>query len=369
MRMSVNAHLVQINDRLVGDGQPCWIVAEVGVNHDGVVEQAVRLIEAAAEAGADAVKFQRRDPATLLTREALEAPYAKPGSFGETYGLHRAALELPADGWPDLAATAFILDLDFFASAWDHRSVDALVAFRWHNDAPACCALKVPSACLTDLPLLDHMAQTGLPLVMSTGMADMDDVEAAVAAVLRHHDQLVLMACTASYPAENSDLNLRTIQTLKERFELPVGWSGHERGVSTSVCAVALGANVVERHFTLDRTLPGPDHAASLEPPGFRRLVRDIRNLEVALGDGVKRVLPAEASARARLAKSVVTARAIAAGTVLGPEDLTIKGPGTGLSPRLLPELIGRVAPGALEVDVVVPKEAMGWPKGGDRLP
>jgi len=263
---------VRIGDRWVGDGHPCLIVAELGLNHGGDPSQAETLIRAAAVAQADAVKLQKRTIDRLLAPEALAAPYRGEHSFGPDYGSHRRALELPDAVWPDLKALAESLGLIFFASAWDGPSVDFLEAL----GVPC---HKLPSACLTDYSLIDYAAQKWhKPLILSTGMSDMEEVRIAVDIaerhrVSRHFGGLILLQCCSTYPSVPDDLNLHVIHPYREMFRWPVGYSGHETGLAPSLAAVALGACLVERHFTLDRRAKGPDHRASLEPDDFKRLV------------------------------------------------------------------------------------------------
>ena len=345
---------VRIGERLVGDGQPCFIVAEAGVNHNGQLELAKRLVGVAVRAGADAVKFQKRSIPAILIREALDMPYLKPNSLGATYGEHRQRLELPEEAYWELVDLCRKEGITFLASAWDQRSAD----FVEELGVPA---FKIASADLTNLPLVEHIARKRKPIIMSTGMSEMEEVVDAVNTVLRVHDQLILLQCTSAYPSEYVDLNLRAIEMLRREFGCLVGYSGHERGLATTEAAVALGACLVERHFTLDRTLPGPDHAASLEPRGLELLVRDIRHVEVALGAPQKRVLPSEVPVRERLAKSVVAARHIPAGHRIAGEDLAVKGPGTGISPRHLGRLIGVVARRDIPADTLIPPEALEW--------
>lgn len=347
---------IRIGDRTIGDGQPCFFIAEAGVNHNGSVDVARQLIDVAAEAGADAVKFQKRTPEDILIAEALERRYDTPTALGSTYGEHRERLELSYESYVELAERCRSRDIIFLASAWDAKSVDFLDDF----GVPA---YKTASADLTNLPLLDYIASKGKPLMISTGMSDMEEIADAVATVRRHHDEIVLLQCTSSYPAENAELNLRVIPALREKFDVLVGYSGHERGLAPSEAARALGACVIERHFTLDRAMPGPDHAASLEPGGLRALVRNIHNIEAALGDGRKRVLESERPVRERLAKSVVAAVDIPAGTPIRGDMLTVKGPGSGISPRDLPRLEGVIAAADIRRDTLLPVEALEWPR------
>jgi sialic acid synthase SpsE len=214
---------------------------------------------------------------------------------------------------------------------------------------------------LTDLDLLEYIARKGRPMIVSTGMSTLAEVDQAVERILRHTNQLILLQCTSAYPSEFVDVNLRVMDTFRSRYGVLVGYSGHERGIAVSAAAAALGACVVERHFTKDRTLSGPDHAASLEPIGLEKLVRDIRHIELAMGSSEKRVAPAEVPVRARLGKSVVAAQHIEAGAIIRAEMLTAKSPGDGIPANQLERLIGRVA--AIDVirDTLVPNEALEW--------
>lgn len=345
---------IRIGERLVGDGQPVFIVAEAGVNHNGERGLALRLVEVAARAGADAVKFQKRVIAAILTRAALDAPYIKPGSLGATYGDHRARLELPEEVYWELVDHCRKQGVVFLASAWDPASADFLEEL----GAPA---FKIASADVTNLPLVEHIARKRRPIIMSTGMSELDEIADAVNTVRRHHGELILLQCTSAYPSENHELNLRAMDLLRREFGALVGYSGHERGLAPTEAAVALGAAVIERHITTDRTLPGPDHAASLEPRGLELLVRNVRNIEAALGVAEKRVLPSERPVRERLGKSVAAARDIRTGTAITEADLAVKGPGTGISPRWLRRLVGVVARRDIAADTLVPPEALEW--------
>jgi sialic acid synthase len=339
---------------VVGDGRPCFVLAEGGVNHNGNPELAEDLVRIAAECKADAVKFQKRTLHELLTRGAIERPYVNANSLGATYGEHRLKLELSDEVWQRLRNLATSLGLEFLGSAWDRGSADMLEAL----DTPA---FKTASAVLTDLDLLEYIARKRRPMIVSTGMSTIEEVDQAVERIVRHTDQLILLQCTSSYPSEFADLNLRVMDTYRQRYGVLVGYSGHERGISVTEAAATLGACLVERHFTRDRTLPGPDHAASLEPIGLAKLVRDIRQIEVAMGSPDKRILPAEVQVRMRLAKSVVAARDIAAGAVMSAEMLTAKGPGDGIPANHLARLVGRVAAVDVPADTLLPTTALDW--------
>ena len=353
----MSAHTITIGRRTVGDGQPCFVIAEGGVNHNGDPRLATELVHIAARCQADAVKFQKRTINELLTREALERPYLHANSLGATYGEHRLKLELSTQDWRRLRDIASGLGLEFMGSAWDHSSADLLDEL----DTPA---IKTPSAVVTDLDLLEHIARKGRPMIVSTGMSTLEEIDQAVDRILRHTDQLILLQCTSAYPSEFIDINLRVMDTYRQRYGVLVGYSGHERGIAVSEAAATLGACVVERHFTKDRTLPGPDHAASLEPVGLEKLVRDIRHIEMAMGSTEKRVAPAELAVRSRLGKSIVAADDIQMGTVIRAGMLLAKSPGDGIPANRLEELIGRVAPIDVPRDTLLPMDALNWRLG-----
>lgn len=274
---------VRIGNKLVGDDQPCYIVAEIGINHNGDVNLAKRLISVALAAGCDAVKFQKRTVAVVYTPEELAKPRESP--FGETNGDLKYGLEFGREEYAEIDAFCKSVKMRWFASPWDEASVDFLDQF----DLPA---YKVASASLTDDNLLRHIRNTGKPIILSTGMSTYDEIDHAVEVLGK--ENLILMHATSTYPASYGELNLRVIPALSLRYGVPVGYSGHETGIPSSVCAVAIGACCVERHITLDRAMWGSDHAASLEPNGINRLVRDVRLWEQSKGDGNKRVFESE---------------------------------------------------------------------------
>lgn len=346
---------IKIGDKFVGKGYPCYFIAEAGVNHNGSLELAKRLVDAAASSRADAVKFQKRCIDDILIKQALDQPYNSSSALGATYGEHRQRLELSEDEFAELSKHCRTKGITFLASAWDMRSADFV-------DSLNVPAFKIASADLTNLPLLEHIARKGKPVILSTGMSTIEEIAEAVEAILKHNEQLVLLHCVSNYPCESVEVNLRVMETLKNQFGLPVGYSGHEKsGWSITLGAVALGAVLVERHFTLDRTLPGPDHAASLEPLGLLRLVANIKDLEAAMGTPERRISDAEMAVRKRLAKSIVARCDIEAGTIIRPEMLTVKGPGSGLKPKYLPLLYGKTARFTLKADSIVPREALEW--------
>lgn len=275
--------IVQIAHHGIGPGNPCFVVAEIGINHNGSIKTALRLIDAAIDAGCEAVKFQKRTVDLVYSPEDLARPRESP--FGATNGDLKRGLEFGRDEYRIIDAHCRERDIPWFASCWDEASVEFMEEF----DLPC---FKVASACLTHDDLLERHRSTGRPLILSTGMSTMEQIRHAVNLVGR--ERLVILHTTSTYPSPVEHLNLRVMDTLRREFRCPVGYSGHEVGLQTSVAAVALGACMIERHLTLDRAMWGSDQAASIEPHGFARMVRDIRTVELALGDGEKRVLDDE---------------------------------------------------------------------------
>jgi sialic acid synthase SpsE/sugar phosphate isomerase/epimerase len=327
---------IRIGQRLVGDGHPAFIIAEAGINHNGSVETARRLIDVAAEAGADAVKFQMRDAEELFRAGVVEDMSAEDIGFQYIMQLIKHC-ELTRDQYADLAQYTASKGLMFLCTPWDKRSVEVLEEL----GVPA---YKIASADLTNLDLIEHVASRCRPMLVSTGMSTRKEIETTVVFMRKLGAQFALLHCNSSYPAAFKDIHLRHIQTLKNRFGCPVGYSGHELGISVSEAAVALGASIIERHFTLDRTMRGPDHAMSLEPQGLHKLVRDIRHIEEAMGSDVRMMTRGEYMNRKVLGKSVVATRTIAPGEVITREMCAVKSPAHGLSPQRLLDVVGRTA-------------------------
>lgn len=274
---------VKIGNKIIGDDHPCYIVAEAGINHNGSLDVAKRIIGAASDVGCDAVKFQKRSIDIVYTAEELAKPRENP--FGPTNGDLKRGLEFGLKEYKEIDAYCKSRGIAWFASCWDEKSVDFIGQFD-----PPC--YKIASASLTDKGLLRHARSKGKPIILSTGMSDMKMIEDAVN--ILGTDNLVIMHCTSTYPSKPEELNLRGIATMRQSFNVPIGYSGHEVGVYTTLAAVVLGASMAERHMTLDRAMWGSDQAASVEPQGFRRLVADIRMWEAAKGDGKIRIYDSE---------------------------------------------------------------------------
>jgi len=274
---------VKIKDRLIGDNQPCLVIAEIGINHNGDFEIARKLISASDLSGCEAVKFQKRTIDVVYSEEELVKPRENP--FGDTNGDLKRGLEFGFEEYQQINEYCNIHNIMWFASCWDEGSVDFMEQFN-----PPC--YKIASASLTDDNLLRYHRRFGHPIILSTGMSTLEQIDHAVEVL--GTEELIIMHCTSTYPSKPEELNLKGIQTLRERYGVPIGYSGHEVSLSTSLAAVTLGACIIERHITLDRAMWGSDQAASIEPHGFSRLVRDIRAVEAAMGDGVKRVYESE---------------------------------------------------------------------------
>ncbi len=320
----------------VGDETPCYVIAEIGHNHQGDVEKCKQLFDAAKDCGANAVKLQKRDNKSLFTRVMYASPYASDHAFGDTYGTHREALEFGREEYVELMAYAEEIGITFFSTAFDIASADFLAEL----DVPA---YKIASGDLKSIPLLRHVAEIGKPIIISTGGGSMEDVRRAYETIMPINQQLCIMQCTAGYPPEFSELNLRVIETFRDAFpDTVIGFSSHDSGISMPLIAYMLGARMVEKHFTLNRAMKGSDHAFSLEPPGLRRLVRDLNRTIESLGDGVKRTYPSEEKPLYKMAKKLVAVRDLPGGHVITDSDIAMKTPNDGLSPLHYDDLIGR---------------------------
>lgn len=322
-----------------------FIIAEAGVNHNGDEKMALELVEAAAKSGADAVKFQTFSADKLTRKGAEKAEYQKQATGGgDQHGMLKA-LEMSEGLHRRLFARCTELGIEFMSTAFDDESLDFLVDLGIKR-------IKVPSGEITNAPLLRHMASKGLPLIVSTGMAELEEVVAAIGVISAAResrgfteplgDIVTILHCTSNYPTESADVNLRAMITMARTTGLPVGYSDHTLGLAVSTGAVALGARVIEKHFTLDSRLPGPDHKASLEPDQLAALVRQIRDVEVALGSDVKAPTASELPVRDLVRRSVTTVRPLAAGATVGRDDVTLMRPGTGIPPIDIDKVIGR---------------------------
>lgn len=318
------------------------IIAEAGVNHNGDLVLARQLIDVAAEAGADLVKFQTFSADRLVTTHAIKADYqTKATDAGESQHAMIRRLELTRDMHEALIAHCKSRGIQFFSTGFDPESIDLLVELGLD-------CFKIPSGEITNLPYLRHVGRYGKPVILSTGMATLGEIEAALAVLEQagtSRDHITVLHCNTEYPTPMADVNLRAMLTIRDAFAVAVGYSDHTAGIEVSIAAVALGATVIEKHFTLDRNLPGPDHKASLEPNELKAMVAAIRNIEQALGDGIKRPSVSELKNKPIARKSLVAACAIRAGELFSETNLVAKRPGTGLSPMRWEEVLGRKAP------------------------
>ena len=343
---------MKIGNRKVGDGHPAYVIAEIGVNHNGILQYALDLIDAAVEAGVDAVKFQKRNLQDLYPEKYLED--ANVGEKNLNYLLPiLKRVELSDDDYYRIVEYCQQKDVTFLCSAFDRESVD----FVEELGVPA---FKVASADMINLPLLDHLVQKEKPLIVSTGMSRMDEVRTTVQFLKDRDADFALLHCNSTYPAAFEDINLLFMDQLRQ-FGVPVGYSGHERGIAVSTVAAALGACIIERHITLDRTMDGPDHAASLEPHGFAKMVRDIRQTATAMGAGEEKFMTrGEILNREVLAKSLVAARDIQPDETIQADMVTVKGPGQGLSPQRYTELLGKTIKRKIDKDEPFQKRDLG---------
>lgn len=327
------------------------IIAEAGVNHNGDSDRAHRLIDAAADAGADLVKFQTFDAGRLVTALAAKADYQKSGTpAGESQLEMLRKLELSRATHEALIGHCRARNIGFLSTAFDEQCVDLLVELGLDR-------FKIPSGEITNLPYLRYIGRFGKPVILSTGMATMDEINSALTALENAgtpRARITVLHCTTEYPTPMCDVNLRAMLAIRDAFGVEVGYSDHTAGIDVAVAAVALGATVIEKHFTLDRALPGPDHKASLEPAELRAMIASIRNIEQALGDGIKRPSPGECKNMAVARKSLVAARVIRAGERFSASNLAAKRPGTGISPMRWDDVIGRTAPRDFAADELI---------------
>lgn len=328
---------ITIDQRLVTDETDCYIIAEIGHNHQGEMDKARELIKAAKDCGADAVKTQKRDNRNLFTKAYFDRPYDNPNSFGKTYGEHREFLEFGKSEFAELKAYADEIGITFFATAFDEASADFLSDL----DMPA---YKIASGDLRNLPLIEYVASLGKPMIVSVGGGSIDDAQRVYDTVMPVNPQLALLQCTMSYPTEPSDMNLRVIGAMRDRFpDVTVGFSDHYNGIAMASAAFVLGARVIEKHFTLNHTWKGTDHALSLEPIGFRKMVRDLQRINQGLGSHEKTCLECEKGAIQKMGKALVAATDLESGTVLDQQHIAARSPGgDGLPPSEITNLLGQ---------------------------
>jgi N,N'-diacetyllegionaminate synthase len=337
---------VKIANRLIGEGEPCFIIAEAGLNHNGDVNLAKELINAAKEAGADAVKFQSFKAENVVTRKAPKAKYQKQttSSVESQYEMIKK-LELSAGNFEELAFHAQRNGIMFLSTPFDNGSVDLL-------DALGVPAFKIASGEITNLPLIKYIAQKGKPIILSTGMCSLAEISEALQVIQSEGTkEILLLHCVSSYPTKMEDANLKAMGTLRDAFKLPVGLSDHSLGITIPIAAVALGACVIEKHFTLDKGLPGPDHQSSLEPEELKQMIKAIREVEKAMGDGNKMPTEEEKQIQRVARRSIIARVNIPKGTIITEAMLGIKRPGTGVEPKYLNKVIGAVARCRIEQD------------------
>lgn len=331
----MNRNLV-IDGVSIGQDTDCYVIAEIGHNHQGSVNTAMDMFKSAKECGANAVKLQKRDNKSLYTRELYNSPYTSENAYGATYGEHREALEFGKSEYSQLMACAKDLGITMFATAFDFKSADFLADMNMP-------AFKVASGDLTSIPLLKHIAKYKKPIVLSTGGGTIADVKRAYDAIMPINPNLCILQCTAAYPIyDYNDMNLGVISAFLENFpDVVIGSSDHESGISMALVAYVLGARVIEKHFTLNRSWKGTDHAFSLSPAGLKKLVRDLRRTKKALGDGIKKKFSCEEKPLYKMSKKLVAACDLPVGHVIKAADVTIKSPGDGLAPYELDNVIG----------------------------
>lgn len=318
------------------DKGSCYLIAEIGHNHQGNLKVALDMIKVAADCGVDAVKFQKRDNKNLYTKIMYSKPYDNENSFGLTYGEHREFLEFGWDEYAALKKCAQESNVEFMCTAFDFESVDFL-------EKLGITSYKLASGDLTNTPLLEYIAKLNKPMFVSTGAATLEEIHIAYDAIHKHNNKLCFLHTTCTYPTNYEDLNLLAIKTLREEFpDAIVGYSGHDNGILASTIAYMLGATVIEKHFTINHSWKGTDHKFSLEPEGMRKQIRDLRRIDAAFGNGEKRVNDYEADAKRKMGKSLYAKRALQAGYVLTEKDIVIKSPAGGLPPYYLNNIVGK---------------------------
>ncbi len=339
--------MIKIENRYISEDYPTFIIAEAGVNHNGSLELAKKLVDVAKEAGVDAVKFQTFKTEKVVSKFAPKAEYQikNTGNNESQYEMIKK-LELTEEEFIELYKYTKEKGLIFLSTPFDFESADFL-----EDLVPA---YKISSTDLTNLPFLEYIAKKGKPIILSTGMATLGEIEEAVNTIKKYNEDIILLHCITNYPADFEELNLRAIKTLKEAFKLPVGYSDHSLGIYAPIAAVTLGAIVIEKHFTIDKNLPGPDHKASLNPEELKEMVKAIRLTEKALGDGIKRPTFSEEKIKKVARKSLVANIDIPKGSIIKREMVTIKRPGIGIEPKYLDIVVGKMAKRDIKKDEVL---------------
>ncbi len=331
----------------VGGDYPTYIIAEIGQNHNGEVRLAKKLIDMAVDCGANAVKFQKRDIPSELTKEAFDKPYDNPNSFGKTYGEHRMFLELNESQHLELKEYAQAKGITYFCTPCDVPSVELL-------ERIDCPFYKVASRDVTNIPLLEALSKTGKPIIISTGMASLDDIDEALKVMQPKKNKFAILQCTSEYPCSLENVNLKVMDTLAEKYGYVVGFSDHTSGIVVSTAASVMGAAIIEKHITLDRTMKGTDQPGSLERAGLRKLVEYIRATELVMGDGIKTINPVTEAAKIKLARSITSTMAIKAGGKLTEAMICLKSPGSGIKWKDRDKIIGKKATRDIEADVTL---------------
>lgn len=342
-----------LGDYTINDDSDCFVIAEVGHNHQGSVEKAMKIFDEAKHAGANAVKLQKRNNKELYTEEMYNSAYVNDSSYGPTYGSHREALEFGWEEYVELQQYAQQLGLHFFATAFDFSSVDFLEKL----NVPY---YKIASGDLKNTPFLKYVAKTGKPILMSTGGGELQDVQRAYDVITANNSNLVIMQCTATYPCEPEEMNLKVITTFREKFfNTVIGLSDHQSGIDMALVAYTLGARIIEKHFTLNRAWKGTDHAFSLAPVGMTKLVRGLRRARVALGTGEKKPTENESRYLFKMSKKLVAAYDLKKGEVLTQANIAIKSPGDGIPPYEIDDILGRTLKRHLKKDENISFDAL----------
>lgn len=341
--------MIKIEEKYIGIGNSCFIIAEAGVNHNGELEIAKKLIDSAAELGADAIKFQTFITEKVISSYAPMADYQKKNIGSESSQLEMVKkLELSFEEFTEIKEYCKHKGIIFLSSPFDFESVDFL-------ENIGISAYKIGSGEITNIPFLSYVSSKGKPIILSTGMSSLAEVEQAMDIIKSEgNDKIILLHCTSNYPTNYNDVNLRAMETLKYAFKVPVGYSDHTEGIEISIAALAMGAVVIEKHFTLDKSMEGPDHKASLSPEELKKLITSIRNVEKAFGDGIKKITEAEKNVRSVARKSIVANKRIKQGDIIKLEDLTFKRPGSGIEPKMVDMIINKKAKVDISYDEII---------------